>query len=82
MLEGRYERKILPKEVKSPLLLIPQAEAGSRLHANSGGNQIGFPLCIEEATWNQHFNILITVRLRNKVAASCLYFSQVNKHFK
>lgn len=58
-----------------------QTEAGSHLRANSGRNQIGLPLGIREATWDQHFSIQITPHLLNQVAASRLSCSQVKKHF-
>lgn len=73
--------QILPMKVKSPLLRIPHTEAESHLSANSGCNQIGFPLCIQESTWNQHFSMLIIPHVLNQVGASHLCFSQVNEHF-
>lgn len=51
--------------------------SGSHL---ANADRAGFPFCVGEAARSQRFHIPIALRLSNEVAASCLYFSQVNKH--
>lgn len=51
----------------------------TRWHSGShltNANQVGFFLCMNEAAWNQCFNMLIALHLRSEEAASCLYISQ------
>lgn len=48
-------------------------------------NLVEFPFGINEAkgkVWSQHFNILIALPLHGEEAAFCLYFAQVNQHFR
>lgn len=78
-----------PHRREEPALSPFHSRGGSLLRANSGSQAAtpgecqpgGVSPSTGAAPGNRGFNILVALHLCGKVAASCLCFSQVNKHF-